>query len=99
MLFSNHLGDYPNGSLLGSISKTALGSRAIFFVLMEDNIMQRRCFTISEAAFYLSISRKSLQRNKDIIPIKIGHLTRYDKETLDEYITKRASSGVKEVVG
>lgn len=61
--------------------------------------MDRRCLTIDEAAHYLSISRKTLLRHKDIIPIKIGHLTRYDKETLDMYITQKASPSIKEVVG
>ena len=61
--------------------------------------MERRCLTIDEAAHYLSISRKTLLRHKDIIPIKIGHLTRYDKEALDMYITEKVSLKMKEVVG
>lgn len=61
--------------------------------------MERRCLTIDEAAHYLAISRKTLLRHKEIIPFKIGHLTRYDKETLDMYITEKVSLKIKEVVG
>ncbi len=61
--------------------------------------MVRRCLSIQEAAEYLSISPKTLLRHKEIVAIKIGHLTRYDKEMLDAYITQKTQEALQEVVG
>lgn len=61
--------------------------------------MVRRCMSIKEAAAYLSISPKTLSRHKEIVPIKIGHLTRYDKEILDTYISQKNQEALLEVVG
>ncbi len=61
--------------------------------------MERRCLSIKEAAAYLSLSPKTLSRHKEITPIKIGHLTRYDKDMLDAYVSLKTKEAMQEVVG
>lgn len=61
--------------------------------------MEERCLTIQQAAKYLSVSTKTLSRHKDIVPIKIGRLTRYDKEALDAYISQKNQEALLEALG
>lgn len=86
------LGDYPEGNQPDFQFATW---KSGFFYL--EVYMTRRCLSIREAAEYLSISPKTLSRHKEITPIKIGHLTRYDKEMLDDYITKLSQEAITEV--
>lgn len=60
--------------------------------------MERRCYTIKEAAYYLSISPKTLMRHSEIAPIKIGHLRRYDKVVLDAYLNSLREAPVEGLV-
>ncbi len=55
-------------------------------------INEKRLFTVPETREYLSIGHTTLYKlvkNGVITPIKIGKATRFDRQTLDDFISNK----------